>query len=50
MTYRPDEQPKNKTSSESTVDRLEKKVAEEYGTESRARETPKRGVPDEPPD
>ncbi|OBI08853.1 hypothetical protein AWC18_05155 [Mycolicibacter nonchromogenicus] len=33
-----------------TVDRLDEKVAREYGSEARARETPKRGNPDEPPD
>ncbi|RAU94996.1 hypothetical protein DQP56_17075 [Mycolicibacter senuensis] len=38
----------HKTSLEDTVDRLDAKAAEEF--ESDARETPKRGSPDEPPD
>ncbi|AEF37101.1 MAG: hypothetical protein WBH51_02155 [Mycolicibacter algericus] len=43
-------EPESKTSLESTVDRLDEKAAKEYGSEARARESPKRGSPDEPPD
>lgn len=35
---------------EDTVDRLDAKAAEEYDTETRAREARKRGSPEEPPD
>jgi len=50
MTERGDERPDPPESLEDTVDRLDEKAAKEHDSENRARETPKRGSPDEPPD
>ncbi|MGV0749426.1 hypothetical protein [Mycolicibacter minnesotensis] len=50
MPERGDEQREREANADNTVDRLEEKVAKEYGSDSRARETPRHGDPDEPPD
>lgn len=48
MTERRDEQPDHPTDLEGIVDRLDKKAAEEHGSETLARESRKSGSPDEP--